>query len=53
MLPWLYAAGTSIDAADHESPMPPLLLASLLCVGGAFAIRLLFAFMGKPPRRGR
>jgi hypothetical protein len=33
--------------------MPTLLLASILCVGGAFAIRLLFAFMSDAPRRGR
>lgn len=33
--------------------MNVLLLASLLCIGGAFAIRLLFALASDAPRRGR
>ena len=33
-----------------ETPMPTLLLASLFCIGGAFALRLVFAFASETPR---
>ena len=41
------------EAAGSKDPMSTLLLASALCVGAAFAIRLMFALMGdtRPGRR--
>lgn len=50
-LPKLYAAESIPIRSVPERPMNAFLLASLICIGSAFALRLIFAFAGDSRRR--